>query len=85
MQDIRIRKKLYKVLENDFDFEGQFVKSAYCDNDVYENVLSDFLNNFETMKPFMLDKKYIDITWIVINNKILDLDAIYNEWEAYIA
>lgn len=59
-----MKKKLLVHLQHDKDFYPYF------------SVLEEVVESID-LKDYFLDKKYLDISYVVIDDKIINLDEIY--------
>lgn len=59
-----MKKKLLVHLQQDEDFYPYF------------SILEEVVESIN-LKDYFLDKKYLDISYVVIDNKIINLDEIY--------
>jgi hypothetical protein len=60
---------------NDNQVKNQFNKS-----------IENFINGMEyesLMNFYLLDKRYIDLSWIQLNNELINLDDLYMDWKSY--
>lgn len=55
---------LLKYLKQDTEFKP------------YLNILDEVVGNLE-LNDYLLDKKYLDISYVIIDDKIINLDEIY--------
>jgi len=60
-----IKTKLLAHLRQDNDF-----------NKFDDTILKQVVENLE-IKNYLLDKEYLDISYLIIDNKIINLDEIY--------
>lgn len=84
----KTRKFLKNFIKNDSDFlqlysknKKQLKKKNISFNYIIDLVLNDVMENFEN---YLLDKKYIDLSWVVYNENIINLDYIYTYFKLII-
>lgn len=68
MEEVKAKLKAY-IMEDD-DFQKIEIKN----NLTLEEAVDEVLERFDC---FILDKKYIDISWVVIDDIIFNVDNIY--------
>jgi hypothetical protein len=62
---------------------------ATNDNQVktqFDKSIENFINGMEyesLMNFYLLDKRYIDLSWIQLNNELINLDDLYMDWKSY--
>lgn len=59
-----MKTKLLEYLKQDTEFKP------------YLNILDEVVGNLE-LNDYLLDKKYLDISYVIIEDKIINLDEIY--------
>ena len=59
-----MKKKLLIHLQHDLDFQPYF------------SILDEVVESID-LEDYFLDKKYLDISYVVIEGKIINLDEIY--------
>lgn len=79
---------LKKFLKSDSDFiqlynknKKQLKKQKITFNKIIDIILIDI---FENLKSYLLDKKYIDFSWVCYNDYIFNLDFIYTSYKLFI-
>ena len=84
----KTKKFLKNFIKNDSDFlqlysknKKQLKKKNISFNYIINMVLNDVIENFEN---YLLDKKYIDFSYIVYNENIINLDYIYTYFKLII-
>ena len=84
----KTRKFLKNFIKNDSDFlqlysknKKQLKNKNISFNYIIDLVLNDVMENFEN---YLLDKKYIDLSWVVYNENIINLDYIYTYFKLII-
>lgn len=84
----KTKKFLKNFIKNDNDFlqlysknKKQLKKKNISFNYIIDMVLNDVIENFEN---YLLDKKYIDFSYIVYNENIINLDYIYTYFKLII-
>lgn len=65
-----VKAKLKAYIMQDEDFQKIGIKNDLT----FEEAVDEVLERFDC---FILDKKYIDISWIVIDDVMINLDDIY--------
>jgi hypothetical protein len=72
MKTKKIISELKKYIQNDVDFKP------------YLSVIDEALNYIsDNLKNYILDKQYQDISYIIINEVIFNLDEIYFTFKEY--
>ena len=72
-----MKKRLYHYVMSQDDF------LMMCRSD--KKVIKEFLDyEFENKMIKYLDKKYLDIAWVIIDSKIIDVDSLWNDFKSYL-
>ena len=79
--------KNYLYQDHDFKsiFDQHFPQTFVLE---YGNAIDQFIDSmaYESLMNFyLLDKRYIDISWIQINDEIINADDLYTDWNYFIA
>ncbi len=84
----KTRKFLKNFINHDNDFmqlynrnKKQLKKQNITFNYMIDLILNDIIENFES---YLLDKKYIDVSWVAYNENIINLDYIYTNFYLFI-
>lgn len=84
----KTKKFLKNFIKNDSVFlrfyninKKQIKKKSISFNYIIDMVLNDVMENFES---YLLDKKYIDFSWVEYNENIINLDYIYTYFKLII-
>jgi len=85
--------QLAAFLINDDDFKTAYYKHNSEDADIikgshsgYKNAIRQFLYSHyqeDTFNYYILDKRYIDLSYIIINDNIINLDDLYIDFKTY--
>ena len=86
---MKLKKMLKKFIINDIDFikkqnsnKKYLILEKITFNNLIDNVLNDIFENMQ--ESLFLNKKYLDISYIIFNDKIIDLDFIYSVFVDYL-
>ena len=84
----KTKQFLKNFIKHDNDFmqlykrnKKQLKKKNITFNYMIDLILNDIIENFES---YLLDKKYIDVSWVVYNENIINLDYIYTNFHLFI-
>jgi hypothetical protein len=72
-----MKKHLYTFLKNDIDFKLVYYKE-YKKIKGYKALLKENIRFFVENYDIYLDKPYLDISYLKVNDKIVDIDLLYD-------
>ena len=77
-------KELREFIIQDVDFKHAYEKYNTIDKTFIETIIEliDHIEDFEEL--FILDKKYLDVAYVIIEDLIYDLDGIYDSYVSQI-
>lgn len=71
-----MKKKIYDFLKNDQYFHSQYLKhhkTLWGFKSFLKGIIDGFISDYD----IYLDEPYLDICYLRVNNKIIDLDLLY--------
>jgi hypothetical protein len=84
-------KKLQNTMEalqnfilQDEDFQTYYKQSRQLKNlNGYKKYITEWLQSLtDIMDGYLLDKKYLDISWFMVNENIIDMDSLYLDFQS---
>lgn len=76
---------LISFLFVDTDFQKAFYKRfEKLDIKLYKRTIQAFISELilsGTLKYYLIDKKYLDISWLNIDGTLFNLDSLYTDYE----
>ena len=72
-----MKKHLYTFLKNDIDFKLAYYRE-YKNTKGYKALLKENIRFFVENYNIYLDKPYLDISYLRVNDKIIDIDLLYD-------
>lgn len=73
---------MFDMFRNDSDYIEQFKKHKIHFG-LFDELLLDWLSSV-IFENYRIDKKYLDVAWICIENDIYDGDSIWEDWNDYL-
>lgn len=78
--------KNYLYQDTDFNdlFKQRFPRSFILE---YGNAIDSFIDSMaydSTIDFYILDKCYLDLAWLKIDNDIINMDDLYLDWKSFI-
>ena len=72
-----MKKHLYTFLKNDIDFKLAYYRE-YKNTKGFKALLKENIRFFVENYDIYLDKPYLDISYLRVNNRIVDIDLLYD-------
>lgn len=76
-----IRTKVYNFLINDYDFKMKYIDTHNSYEGFKETVKDTVYLAFDFDSELYLDKAYLDIAWLKVKDKLINLDLL---WDIFI-
>jgi hypothetical protein len=77
--------KLKRFVINDYEFRNYYQMARQLKNlNGYHAYINDWFNHLKDSPSYiaLLDKKYIDCSYVVINGNIVDLDSLWIDYQS---
>ena len=76
-----MKDKLTQFLLEDDDFKNAY--NSYNVIDSYDITIKTLINYIcDEIDLYTLDKKYLDVSYVIINDTIIDLDGVFDFYES---
>lgn len=84
-QVINTLNKLKRFILNDQDFRTYYQNARQLKNlNGFNDYIDDWFNHLKDNPHYvaLLDKRYLDCSYIIINGNIIDLDSLYLDYKS---